>query len=199
VSFTTRAKVKARLRIPSSDTTHDDLIDDLVTEVNAGMLGLFQLDQCDVKSYTRTYDIREPGVEAFWLTPYPVVALTSISVNGVSKSTSDFYFRNPDRFGMLSYKTAGTYFLMGNAIVEVTHTAGWASVPDELSRAATILAVHGFNTDDKIGFDSEQIGQYRYKLAAPGAAEGGAVSPGGWPGSVARALALHLRPFAVDE
>lgn len=198
MSFTTRDRVKTALGIPTADTTHDDLIDDLVAEVNGNMLSIFQLDQCDPQSYTRKYDI-ESETEAFWLTPYPVISVDEVKYGDTVQTLTEFYLRNPGKFGLLSPTTDGAMFPVGRQAVEVTHTAGWATVPPELVRAATVLVVHGFNTDAKIGYDQERIGQYQYRIAATGGAEGGATSPGGWPGAVQRALAPHLRAFADDS
>lgn len=196
MSFTTRDRVKLALGIPSADTTHDAYIDDLVEEANAQLLAVFQLSQCDPLQYTRTYDIHDSSTEAFWLTPHPVVTVDEVKYSDTTQTLTDFYLRNPTQMGLLSIIGNGIYFPFGRQAVEVTHTAGWATVPAELRRAGTVLAVHGFNTDGKIGYDSERIGQYQYTLGAVGGAEGGAVSPGGWPSAVQRALANHLRPFA---
>jgi hypothetical protein len=196
VSFTTRDRVKLALGIPTADTTHDAYLDVLVSESNSQLLAIFQLTQCDPLAYTRTYDIHDSDTEAFWLTPYPVISVDEIRYSGTTQTLTDFYTRNPTQFGLLSIIGNGLFFPFGRQAIEVTHTAGWATVPPELEHAATVLAVLAFNTDGKIGYDSERIGQYQYTIGAVGGAEGGATSPGGWPSVVQRALANHMRPFA---
>lgn len=81
----------------------------------------------------------------------------------------------------------------------VTHTAGFAGgVPDAtLVSAATLLSVYSYNTDSKLGFESERIGQYAYKLGSgSGSDTVGGGGAGGWPSAVARLLAQWQRPFA---
>lgn len=199
MSFTTLARVKSALGIPPADTTHDTLLTDLVEESNAQLLRVFQLDECDPKSYTRKYDIDDSSTEAFPLRAYPVISVDEVKYGDTVQTLTEFYLRQPEDFGLISPTTDAVVFPFGRRSVEVTHTAGFATIPPELRRAATVLAVAGFNTDGKIGFDSERIGQYQYKIAAVGAAEGGTTSPGGWPSAVSRALANYIRPFASDH
>jgi len=204
VAFTTVAKVKEALRIPAADTTFDALLATIVASVDSTFLTIFGLTSTDPTAYTNLYDIDDSETEGIWLLEYPVISVDEVKFAGTVQVLTSVYLRNPKSFGMLKLLSGGVNgarmpgtFPFGAQIVEVTHTAGWATVPDDLCGAATSVAVLRFNTDPKLGYDSEKIGQYSYKLGSPGGGSGGESSGGGFPGTVNSVLAHHRRPFAT--
>ena len=203
--FTDLDTVKTTLGIALADTSSDLLLQAIVDGVNASFLNHFYLTDCGPTPYTSKYDIVD-AVGGFWLQQYPVISVDSVSVDGTLQAAASYYLDNRvGEFGHLRRKYGGSVAMaacwpVGPQAVEVTHTAGWTGgAPDAaLQRAATLLAVHDWNTGGKLGFESERIGQYSYKLgsaASVGQGFGGA-GAGGWPAPVARALASWQRPFA---
>ena len=203
MSFTTLAAVKEALRI--SGTADDALITTIVAAVNAELLDFFHLDACASQQYTLSYDVLDE-VRGIWLHPYPVISADTVVVDGVTLTAGEYYLeaRN-QRMGMLMRKDSGAvasaaFWPVGPQIAVITHTAGWASgTPDpSLVRAGTLLAVYAYNTEAKLGFVSERIGQYSYKLGSGiGSGQGaGGAEAGGWPAPVARILSQWVRPFA---
>ena len=198
--FTDLATVKTALGI--TDTSSDALIQSIVDGVNAQLLNWFHLTDCGPTQYTSSYDLVDE-VTGFWLQEYPVISVDSVTVDGVVQDAGTFYLDNRvGSLGHLRRKAGGSVssprvFPIGPQVVTVTHTAGWAggNPPADLQRAATLLAIYDWNTGAKLGFESERIGQYSYKLGS-GAGGSGSAESGGWPAPVARALSQWARPFA---
>jgi hypothetical protein len=207
VGFTTVDAVKTLLGIPGSDTSQDARLGLIVDAVNAEILGWFNLTTTAETSYSGTYDVDDSDLDSFWLRQYPVIGVDSISVDGEAEDVSDYYLVNPARFGRLRvasqasrfYRASGS-LAYGRKVYSVTHRAGWAGgvVPDDLAGAAALLAISRAQTDAKLGFSSEKIGQYQYQLGGGGAGAGGisgAIGADGIPISARRIFSQHLRIF----
>ena len=208
MSFTTVADVKTLLGIPVADTSQDARLAIIVGGVNAEMLGWFNLTSCAETSYTVKYDVDDADLDSLWLRQYPVIAVDAVSVDGTAETLTDYYLVNPQKFGRLRvaayssriYRQAGA-LAFGRAVYEITHRAGWVGgiVPDDLAGAAALICVARVQTDAKLGFSSEKIGQYQYTLGGGGAGAGGisgAIGADGIPISARRVLSQHLRIFA---
>lgn len=207
MSFTTVATVKTLLGIPASDTSQDARLTIIVDGVNAEMLGWFNLTTTAETAYTETYDVDDGDLDSLWLRQYPVIGVDAISVDGTAEDLTDYYLVNPSRFGRLRVLTNGSRFYgrmgalaYGRRIYEITHRAGWVGgvVPDDLAGAAALIVVTRAQTDAKLGFSSEKIGQYQYQLGGGGAGAGGisgAIGADGLPISARRVLSQYLRIF----
>lgn len=207
MGFTTVDAVKTLLGIPASDTSQDARLTLVVNAVNAEILGWFNLTSVTETSYTGSYDVDDADLDSFWIRQYPVIGVDSISVDGDAEDVSDYYLVNPARFGRLRVKARSTRFYRrtgtlsyGRQIYEVTHRAGWSGgvVPADLAGAAALLAITRAQTDAKLGFSSEKIGQYQYQLGGGGAGAGGisgAIGADGIPISARRVFSQHLRIF----
>ncbi len=202
MSFTTTALIKTLLEIPALDTTHDAKLDAIVAAVNKELLELFHLDQTLAKQYTEKYDVYDRYTEDIWLWAYPVITVDTVKFDGTTLDADQYYKKKPQKMGMLSLLTRR--FPVGRQLTEVTHTAGWAGdvVDDDLIAAAGLMVIVRFNTDAKMGFTSERIGQYFYQLgggAAAGIGASGGVGQDGIPLAARRILAQWVRPFVFDE
>ena len=205
MSFIDLATLKIRLRIPAADTTQDALLTGLVDSVNNELLNLFCLDACAETSYTDKYDVLDevPGI---WLKRTPVTTVTSVTVDGTLQDGSTYYLDETvgASMGSLRRKSGSAsntfwHFPVGPQIVEVVYSAGWVGgIPDaSLTSAAVSIAVWLYNTEPKVGLQSERIGQYSYKLASVAAGLGyGGANAGGMPAGAARVLSQWIRPFA---
>lgn len=202
MAFTDLATVKILLSIPPADTTNDALLTALIGAVDAQMLELFWLDTTDPTSYTNSYDIDDSDTIRIVLRQYPVISFDEIKFDGTVQTLTEFYLRNPTKFGRLGVKDRLTGLLggiplaafpFGRQFVEVTHTAGWVDVPGDLAYVAGALVMQAFNIGPKAGFDSEKIGQYNYRLKGAGAAAGGLSGVAPFPPLVQNIFASHLR------
>jgi hypothetical protein len=191
--FTTVAEVKVALSIPALDTTHDARLAIIVAAVCANMLAIFQLTTTAATAYTSKFDVLDGGTEGIWLPQYPVISVDTVTINGTALTSDDFYLARPAIFGCLS-RIAG-WWPISRQKIEVTHTAGWATVPDDLKQAAILWSMLSFNTGAKTGYDSEKIGQYGYKLGAAAGGGGGGEGAITEPPEVTRMLSSWRRVF----
>jgi hypothetical protein len=139
--------------------------------------------------------VLDRGTAGIWLVEWPVTAITAVTIDGTVQTLSDFYTRRPAKFGML--QPLSGFWPCGRQLIEVTHDAGWATVPDSLCAAATQIVILRFNTDSHMGLAEERIGQYGYKMGTPGGSQGGESTGGGFPGTLAAVLGNWARPFAT--
>jgi hypothetical protein len=193
MAFTTTAEVKIALGIPAADTTHDARLDQIVAAVCAQMLQIFQLTTTDPTAYTSKYDVLDDLTEGFWLPEYPVISVDTVTVNSTALTASDFYLARPAKFGCLTRLDG--WWPVSRQKIEVTHTAGFATIPDDLAQAAILWSIEAFNTWAKVGFEGEKIGQYSYKLAGTGASAAARTEPTG----VTLMLAAWRRPFVAGS
>lgn len=196
MSFTDLNAVKLALRIQSADTTQDAYLQDLVDSANSELLSLFNLTDTAPTSYTNKYDVIDGISFGIWLENYPAISITSVTVDGTLLAASDYYLKRPQSFGCLARKNNDWF--AGQQEIEITHVAGWSTVPNALKRGATVLAISMYNLEIKTGFRSEKIGQYLYTLGSPSGGSDGATA-GDFPAQTKRALAQYLRPFAPSS
>ena len=195
MGFATIDDVKISLGIALSDTSQDARIQAYVNAANAELLTLFGLDTVNPTVYTNKYDIITTPEPGFWLIQYPVIDIQSVTVDGDVIDSDEYYLARPQKFGCINRKNG--YWDVSNQYIEVSHTAGFAVVPPQLTRAAVLLAIYMYNTEPKEGFEREKIGQYMYRLAGSVSIEGyGGAAAGGWPAGVSRILSQWIRPFA---
>lgn len=203
MSFTSLDAVKTSLSIPLSDTTHDARLQAIVDAVNTELLGIFNLTSCTESAYTNKYDIWDSYTQDIWLHNYPVTTVTEVKFNGsVVDDTLHYQKERFKKMGMLSLVSGD--FPVGRQKVEVTHNAGWAGgvVDSDLAAAAGLMVIVRWNTDQKLGFTSERIGQYFYQLGggtSAGIGASGAVGLDGRPIQATRVLQQWIRPFVPDE
>ena len=205
--FCELADVKAALRIPDADTTHDARLQQLIDATEAELLGMFHLDQVATQAYTNLYDFFDHDEEGVWLRQYPVVTVTEVKIDGVVQDLTQWYRRRPANLGFLAAQYNGKviYMPLGRQRLEVTHEAGWAGgvVDASLQMAAVSIVMARWNVDPHLGFDSERIGQYGFTLGVGGAggvtASTGGLFTDGIPVSARRALSQWVRPFVADN
>ncbi len=188
MSFCTLNDLKLVLKIDTADTSQDDLLNSIVDASNSEMLSLFNLESTVPTSYANTYDVTDAFSRGMWLYQYPVISITSVSIDGTVIDPSKYYLKHPKGFGLIA--GIDDNFYQSTQKIEITHVAGFDPVPASLTRAAVVLAANMYNTEAKTGFKSERIGQYSYTLGG----EGNLASD--FPAQTKRALSQWLRPFA---
>lgn len=193
VSFCTLSDVKESLRIPASDTSQDSLIQGIVDAANDEVLRLFNLTSTAPTEYTNKYDVYDAYSRGIYLIQYPVISITSVTIDQSVIDPSLYYLKNPASFGLIS--GVNDNFYQSKQKIEIVHMAGFASIPPALKRGVITLAVSIYNLEAKTGFRSEKIGQYSYVLGSPAGGMDGA-TVGDFPAQTKRALSQFIRPFA---
>jgi len=195
--YTTRSNVKTHLGLASGDTSLDALIDLLILEVDEVINGYTGRGSLASSVATEYYD--GPGRGKLLLRRRPVTTVAGVWVDqkayygnaaGAFPAESEWVvgtdfaiprndasegnggilvaIRNPD-FG------DGGIWPAGRGNIKVTYTAGYASIPADLTLAATNLTVLLVNASEKGQILSgETIGSYSYQLLTADAYKAGA-------------------------
>ncbi len=201
MALTTRAIVKARLGIASTDTSQDALIDTLVEEADSAVKEHIGLN-IEQGTYTEYY--KGNGTRALVLRERPVQSITSIHVDndgyfGFGSSpfaTADLLTAGTDY--ALDYVSSGEYSKSGIVYrvgtvwpsvsvdvgllspqqakalgnIKVVYVAGFATVPKVYQEMATKYTCWKFKTDGSAGLlSSESISDTSYSYSL-GALEG---------------------------
>lgn len=197
--YTTRSNVKTHLGLASEDTSLDALIDLLLLEVDEVINGYTGRGDLSSSQATEYYD--GAGRELLLLRRRPVTA-----VGGVWVDQAAFYGNASGAFPSDSEWTSGTDFALprsdasegnggvlvairnpdfggggiwpaGRGNIKVTYTAGYATIPKDLTLAATNLTVLLVNASEKGQILSgETIGSYSYQLLTADAYKAGAAA-----------------------
>jgi hypothetical protein len=175
--LTTLANLKAWLNVTS--TADDALLQTLVTAASVFIESW--LDRPILQGVvTEIRDGTDGDVLVLAVTP--VTAVASLTIDGVDvppapDATSPGYAFTTTRLSLL-----GRRFRRGRGNVQVTYSAGYATVPPDLAQAAIALAGLRYRDRDRIG------------LAAKGlAGETTSFSPADMPADVATVLQLYRK------
>jgi len=161
-SYTTRAKVKQALRIPAAITVHDSYIDELLTDADELVNGYLGVAGLTVTSYNETHDIMA-SQDWVALTNRPITSVAALTDNGQALvEGTDFYADSAT--GYLRLLSSVDVFTVGRQKVSVTYSAGYATVPSDIVRAATMAAAAQFNVEGHSGLESERTASYSYKV-----------------------------------
>ena len=161
MSITSTTNVKRVLGIPAAITQHDDFIGYLVTAVDDEILGYTGMTALTQTTFTDKIDITSEGQNEVLLNNFPVISVSSLSVDGTSVSSSAYYLDKD--VGVIRYTSLSKFFPTGRQIVEATYVGGFASIPNDLEFAAAILAASHFNGARHAGMLYEQVATYRYR------------------------------------
>ncbi len=161
--LTTRVKVKRVLGIPSAVTMHDTYIDDLLEVADEQIIAYTGMAAITQTTVTEKYNITSTAETEFTLRNFPVISVASVKSSGSTLSTETWYFEA--RSGLLALKDASKFFAEGRQTVEVTYTHGYASVPADLSHAASLICAQHFNAARHAGMRSESGGGYSYRVS----------------------------------
>ena len=180
MTFTTRANVKERLGIATATTDFDDVIDQLIVEVS-GMID--DLIGRDLDSAERTEYYDGTGSEYLLLRHGPLASVAGVWAVTYSDDGADnrvetaTELTEPNRleWGLASEghlgQSAIVYnfgrFTCGRRNWKVQYTAGYASVPASLEKAATYEVVADFLTRETSGLASKVIGDAQQNQLTP--------------------------------
>jgi len=169
--LTTLARVKERLNLASSNTTWDDLLNSLISEISNKAKDITGRVLTEA-TYTEYYD--GTGTDTLYLRQGPLVSVSSVysvsygsdGAGGRSESTSLLDPSNYVLDGLRdeNWRGCGKIRLLGGTWTEgvrnwkVTYTAGYDTVPESLVHFATNWVVSAFLTRECFGLVSKVIG-----------------------------------------
>ena len=168
--FTGIGRVKRMLGIPgvagTGITTHDLLISTLVTVVDQLMLDELDLSAAEVTTYSEKFDITRTGQREVAVRRCPLVSVVALTNDGSLVAASDYYTTD---YGQVRLIGDGDFFDTGRQTVDITYTAGFSSIPEDLKHAATLIVCAQYNQSSHLGYNRESIGAYSYAIGNDGA------------------------------
>lgn len=151
--LTTLASVKAWLGITSN--TDDALLGRLITAYSEYVQTWLSRD---LMSHP-VQEVRDgTGGQVMVFAQYPVTAVASVVIDGVSLPVSTGHFSPGFSFSEQSLIVRGYRFSRGVGNVEISYTAGFASVPPEIEQAVIELIALRYKERDRIGHASKSLG-----------------------------------------
>lgn len=155
--LTTLVSLKEWLQIPTATTTDDALLSRLITSASAFM-GAWLNRILTSASYTEQYDGN--GGSVIQVANFPVTAVASVSVDGVSISASpdSGIVQSGFAFDDRSIWLVGYSFNRGHRNVKITYTAGFSAIPKDLEQACIDLVSLKYKGRDRIGQTSKSLG-----------------------------------------
>lgn len=146
MALCTLADVKAYLSLET--TTSDDLLNMLIENASAFIENYTNR----VFAITTYQEMRNGTGNAKMPVEYaPIVDLVSVKVNDIDYTQ---YAKNTDT---LIWFISGGIFTTGLMNVELNYTAGYASIPADISQVCIDLVAYKFKQKDRIGLNSKTL------------------------------------------
>jgi hypothetical protein len=168
--LTTLANVKQDLTI--GENANDTQLSRLITEFSAWFLNQINRGGLITASYTE----RRNGQGGDSIVPgfYPVTAVSGVTVDGMPIPASPDGVASGFVFDELTIYMVGCYrFRRGRQNVQLSYTAGYATVPADVERAVIDQIIFTFRRLPKLGTVTQQMqgvttAQFSQKDLAPG-------------------------------
>jgi hypothetical protein len=154
--LTDLAAVKRYLGISDGSTAQDAILSDLITGASAALQNFVNRD---LMSAARHDWLDGTGKNVLVPRHYPVTSVASLKVNGQTipqANASDFAsvgWRLTDDLLILT----GYAFTRGVRNVEISYTAGFDAVPDELALACVLMVALRYKERDWTGYSSKSL------------------------------------------
>lgn len=157
--LTNLADVKAWLSIATGDTTYDAMLGRLITSCS-GFMQAWMNNPIIQASYTEFYNGN--GKTAQFLRNGPVTAVAAVTINGVTVPLAPALTPGASQgtgfsFDDLQVYLTGWEFCRGYRNVQVTYTAGYATVPFELAQGCIEVVADKFQKRTRIGQVSKTL------------------------------------------
>lgn len=173
MAITTVALVKSFLH--KTDATDDTLLGSIVDWVIGWVENTFCNRTFDSTVYTaQKYD--GDGSRSLILRQYPIISIAQIDIDGSTLDSTAYY--DPTNYADGIYADLGIVkrvdygiWIKGFQHIEVTYTAGYATIPEDLELCATKIAADIFNETKTAAqgqagpIKAEKIGQYSITYA----------------------------------
>jgi hypothetical protein len=165
--FCTLNDLKLWLNIPIGTTTDDAILSALITNATAGMLNRMNRAGLVTATYTETRDGNASSHLA--LKNWPVTAITSLLINNVAVPPSPDGVQAGYVFDQYQISLIGSYFSwpgnsfgsnfsVGTGNIIVVYTAGYASIPPDVSEACKEWCAYRYRQRAWIGQTSKHLG-----------------------------------------
>ena len=148
----TSAAIKRMLGIPSSVSTHDDAISDLLGVANQIVLDELNLTAGVTTIYHDNLDVTAIGQNVMSTVRSPVLEIVALTINGDLYSADEYKLDKPT--GTIKLIPIWKFFPTGRNVVKITYKAGFATVPSDLVYAGNLIACSLFNQQSHVGFAS---------------------------------------------
>lgn len=153
--LTTLANIKSWLG--KTDTSSDILLDLLITQISDEIRTYTNRDIYPVTNYGEMRDGN--GRENLTVLQYPIIAVSGVTINGVSIPTITTPGGAGYAFDKNSIRLSGYCFAKGVQNVTINYSAGYATIPPVIERACIELVAHRFEGRNRIGVKSKSQGQ----------------------------------------
>lgn len=152
MALATVADVKAFAGIT---TSNDDAL--LTSLINAVSVAFVKWTDRDLESTTHTDVMDGPGGSVMVLPNYPITAVTSLKIDGVSIPARPAVGEMGFSYNDFSIRLHGYRFPRDFGNIEITYTAGYTVVPDDLKQAVIETVVLRYNERRRIGETSRAV------------------------------------------
>lgn len=159
----TLANVREALELPASDTTRDNLIQSLISDLSRAIIREYDREFAPAATATRRFQV-PVGSLMLDLAPYDLRTVSTLTINPEASggtaltATTDFQLMpvvtqqgtyESIRFSarLTSLHTSQTAQDYGYTLVDVAGAWGFATVPDEVKRACIIAVQSGLRRD----------------------------------------------------
>jgi uncharacterized phiE125 gp8 family phage protein len=168
MALLTLEELKTHLGI--TDTSQDDMLQDIVDAIDPLFKGYLGRD-IELTTYTsELYD--GPGTNLLVLNQAPIVSVTSVLVFDTeyeavtleerTEGTDGYYIKDADNAILYRW----TPWPRGRGMIEVTYSAGYETIPADITLAAKIAGEYFEALHGNAGIRSEGLGSYSYSLAS---------------------------------
>lgn len=164
MALTSTTRIKQITGLPAGVTFHDLAIGLAVDGANAYVLRKLGQSSLAVTTTVERPDIYAAGQVRIQLKHTPVVGIVALT-NGGTAVPADQYFLDSET-GKIDL-SGSQFWTIERFGVVIQYGWGWteATVPEELRRAADLIAMSSYNRSRNAGKKSESEGGYRYELS----------------------------------
>jgi hypothetical protein len=161
--YTSLDEVKTRLSIPTSDTSVDDILEQLIVSASdyaRNRLGRELL----LRKYTSRVDLEQCGTE-IWLSEYPVLKIDTIrliTADGLDVTTPDAATYDFTEEGSVFFRHSHTFY-PHPSYNEVVFRAGYVKLPGDIREAVGRVATILYRVRGREGLSLERIGEYMWQ------------------------------------
>lgn len=161
-----RDEVKRQLGI--TDSTDDQLIDDLLTSASAYIRRRTGRD-FTLKQYSEAIRIEDDNVYKIRLNNYPVMSVSRIQIYDTPGETLWWDVTDTSQWDFLPEGYVWWHIDSQYAFIKepgknvITYVAGYPKIPEDVRKAAADLAVGFYRAIGREGLAEEKIGDYSYR------------------------------------
>jgi len=164
-NLVTLEELKKRLKISSSDSTYDDLLNSIITGASSLITTYCGRDFVGTTTTTEYFDIDSAHTSLIRLSYIPVIEVIEVVDNG-DIIDEDYYYVYKE-VGIIKTDPDEFVFTEGLQTIEVTYSYGYESVPDAIKEVALVLCCSMFNKAGSEGISAESMGDYSVTYRDP--------------------------------